>query len=71
MREGDRAGVVVELVQLSVLLVAEDAVVEHDERDRQLAAHGGLELRPAAREAAVAGHADDRRLGCRDLGAER
>ena len=49
-REIHRVGVGVERNGFTVLLIAEDLIVEHDREDRQLVADNSLQLRPAMSE---------------------
>jgi hypothetical protein len=69
--EVDRRRVRAEVVQLGVLLKAENRVVEHDDRDREPLTDRRLQLDPDVAEPAVAGDADDRRVRARGLGAQR
>ncbi|KCB30458.1 hypothetical protein L543_3247 [Bordetella hinzii L60] len=70
-RELASVGIGAELDVLGVLLIAQDAVVQHHQHHRQLHAHGGLQLRPGMGETTVADQADDRRLGPRHARAQR
>lgn len=56
---------------LSILLKAEDTIVEHDNDDGHVATHHSFEFRPTMRKATVSDQGYDRARRTRHLGADR